>query len=158
VLIVATEEGSMEAFTVSLFGHRIVDDRKAEGWLASIIKELICSHCYVAFLVGRNGEFDELAARIIKMVSREVGCENNHIILVLPYAVKDIEFYESYYDSIVIPEDVERAHPKAKITLRNRWMIDHSDLVVAYIEHSDGGAYTAIKYAETKNKEIIRLS
>ena len=151
-------EGSMEAFTVSLFGHRIVDERKVEGLLLPIIKDLLCSHSYVAFLIGRNGEFDELAARIIKLVSREVGCENNHIILVLPYAVKDIEFYESYYDSIVIPEDVERAHHKAKITLRNRWMIDHSDLVIAYIEHSDGGAYTAIKYAEKENKEIIILS
>ena len=146
----------MKAFTVSLFGHRIVDDRKAEGLLAPILKELLSSHSYIVFLIGRNGEFDELAARVIKHVGREIGMEKSEIALVLPYETKNIEFYESYYDSIIIPDNVDKAHPKAKITLRNRWMIDHSDLVIVYVEN-DGGAYKAMKYAEKMQKEIVRL-
>ena len=48
-------------------------------------------------------------------------------------------------------------HPKSAITLKNRWVVDFSDLVIVYVEKSKGGAYTAMKYAEKQNKKIINL-
>ncbi|MBQ9802303.1 MAG: hypothetical protein IJW51_04455 [Clostridia bacterium] len=111
----------MNIFTVSLFGHREIDDlRQLNDQLFPIIKELIQTKAYVAFLIGRNGEFDEYAASVIKHVQKEVGKENNHITLVLPYTVADLEYYEKYYDSIIIPESLYGAHPKIAITLKNR--------------------------------------
>ena len=70
----------------------------------------------------------------------------------------DIEYYEDYYDEIVIPKAIGKAHPKAAITLRNRWMVDTADLVIAYIEHEQGGAYEAVKYANTLGKRVINLT
>ena len=148
----------MEFLTVSLFGHRIIDDRGVERKLTPILRDLIQSKSHVAFLVGRNGEFDELAARIIKALQREIGKEKSDIVLVLPYVMNNIEFYEKYYDNIIIPDEVEIVHPKSAITKRNRWMIDHSDMVVAYVEHAYGGAYTAMCYAERQGKDIVRLN
>ena len=148
----------MNLYTVSLFGHREIDDlRLLDARLAPVIKELIQGTRFVAFLIGRNGEFDEYAASIIKHVQREVGCENSDMTLVLPYTVADIEYYERYYDGIVIPESTHRAHPKSAITLKNRWMIDNSDLVIVYVERNKGGAYAAMKYAQKQNKKIINL-
>ena len=148
----------MDIFTVSLFGHRKIDDlRKLNDRLTPIIKKLIKTKTYVAFLIGRNGEFDEYAASVIKFVQRELGKENNDITLVLPYTVSDIEYYEKYYDGIIIPEELYGVHPKSAITLRNQWMIERSDLVIAYAEHKKSGAYTAMKYAEKLNKGVISL-
>ena len=148
----------MNAFTVSLFGHQEIDDlRQLDASLASLVKELMQTKPYVAFLIGRNGEFDEYAASVIKRAQKAVGKEKSDISLVLPYTVANIEYYEKYYDSIIIPESVYGAHPKSAITLKNRWMIDQSNLVIVYVERDKGGAYTAMKYAKKQNKDIINL-
>lgn len=148
----------MNVFTVSLFGHRQIDDiHKLKFELTSIVRDLIKTKTYVSFLIGRNGEFDIYAASVIKNVQGEIGKENNDMSLVVPYIVADIEYYERYYDSIIFPETVYGAHPKSAITLRNRWMVEHSDLVIVYADHNKGGAYAAIKYAEKLNKGVINL-
>ena len=112
---------------------------------------------YVDFLVGRNGEFDEFAASVIKHAQKELGKQNNEITLVLPYTVAKLEFYEKYYDNIIIPESMYRVHPKSAITLKNQWMIEKSNLVIVYVERNEGGAYEAVKYAKKLNKDIINL-
>ena len=148
----------MNDFYVSLFGHREIDDlRKLEDKLTPIIKELIRTKTYVVFLIGRNGEFDEYAASVIKRAQKEVGKENNDITLVLPYKVANIEYYEKYYDNVIVPESLYGAHPKAAITLKNRWMIEKSNLVIAYVEREKGGAYTAMRYAKKLNKMVVDL-
>ena len=148
----------MNVFTVSLFGHRWIEDlRKLEKNIKPIIKELLENNTYVNFLIGRNGDFDEYAASVIKTVRKDMGMENSEITLVLPYTVANIEYYEKYYDFIVIPEIVYGSHPKFSITARNRWMVENSQLVVAYVERKKGGAYEAVKYAEKTGVKIINL-
>ena len=71
-----------------------------------------------------------------------------HRELCFLFLIKDIEYYENYYDEIVIPDAIGRAHPKAAIMLRNRWMVDTADLIIAYLEHEQGGAYAAVEYAK----------
>ncbi|MBP3436948.1 MAG: hypothetical protein J6K61_03455 [Clostridia bacterium] len=148
----------MTVFTVSLFGHREINDLwHLNEKLAPIVKELLETKPFVSFLVGRNGEFDEHAASVIKRTQKEFGKENSDITLVLPYTVAKLEYYENYYDSIIIPESVYGAHPKKAITLKNRWMVERADLVIVYVERTEGGAYTAMKYAEKLNKKTINL-
>ena len=148
----------MEIFTVSLFGHRRIDDlNKLENKLAPVIRELIQSKSYVAFLVGRNGEFDEYVASVIKRVQNKIEYGSSDITLVLPYSVADISYYEEYYDNIVIPECLYKVHPKSAIKLKNQWMVDQSEMVICWVERKEGGAYTAMKYAEKSEKYIINL-
>ena len=149
----------MNVFTVSLFGHREIDDlRQLDVRLSGVVKCLIRTKEYVSFLIGRKGEFDEYAASLIKRAKRELGMENNDISLVLPYPNSKLEYYENYYDSIIIPETVYGVHPKLAITLKNRFMIEKSDFVIVYVEHSWGGAYSAYKYALKKGKQIYNLA
>ncbi len=148
----------MDIFTVSLFGHREINNLKElEARLVPKIKDIIQAKQYVSFLIGRNGEFDEYAASFIKIARREAGEENSDITLVLPYTVRDMEYYEAYYDSIIIPDTIYQAHPKRTITLRNRFMIERSDLVIVYVERAFGGAYNAMKYAIKTNKRVVNL-
>ena len=147
-----------DVYRVAFFGHRrIYNIREIEEKLVPILNELILTKEYVEFYIGRNGDFDEFVASVIKRVQKQLDRDNNVMILTLPYTVKDIEYYENYYDEIVIPDAIGKAHPKAAITLRNRWMVDTADLVIAYIEHEEGGAYAAVKYAKKGNKKVINL-
>ena len=77
--------------------------------------------------------------------------------LVLPYKVRDIAYFEKYYDDVIIYEGEERIHPKAAITRRNEWMIENCDLLVCFVEHNKGGAYKAMRHAEKLGIKTINL-
>lgn len=149
----------MTVYKVTLFGHRdLYTYKKTERRLYAILQELIRRRLYIEFLLGRNGDFDTLAASVIKQVQNEMGKENVTMTLVLPYIYKDVEAWEHYYDHIMIPETVERTHPKGAISKRNEWMIDQCDLVICCVEKKSGGAYAAVEYARKIGKTIINLA
>lgn len=147
-----------EIYRVALFGHRELQDlRTIEEGLAPLIQELIRTKEYVEFYIGRHGEFDEFAASVIKRTQNRIRHDNNVLILTIPYPVKDMEYYEEYYDEIIIP-DLGRPHPKSAITKCNQWMVDTADSILAYIERKSGGAYKAISYAEKNSKSVINVA
>ena len=148
-----------DTYRVVLFGHRDFNEyRILDKYLGPILKELLRTKPYVEIYIGRNGEVDIYAATVVKSIQNAIGKANSELICVLPYPEKDMEYYESYYDSVIIPECVEETHPKGAITKRNRWMVEQADLFICYVEHERGGAYTALKYAKTLEKEIINLA
>lgn len=148
-----------EIFRVALFGHRYVDNlRRIEDRLTPILKDLMWKKQFVEFYIGRNGEFDEFAASVIKRAQKDVDLSNTALILVLPYSTPKIEFYENYYDEITIPEVLWGLHPKGAIKAKNRWMVEQADLVIGYVEREEGGAYTALKYAKQLDKEIVNIA
>ena len=150
---------NMEPYTVCFFGHRTLRDlRRVDETLPPILEELILTKTYVEFLIGRNGEFDEYAASLIKMTQRKTDRQNSSLTLVLPYPTAKLAYYEAYYDDIVIPESLSSAHPKQAITLRNRRMVEQSKLVIVNVEHAKGGAYEAMKFAEKLNKRVVNLA
>ena len=62
----------MNLFAVSFFGHREVDDPfLIERQLESIIRELLLTKEYIEFLVGRDGEFDQLVSSEIRRAKKE---------------------------------------------------------------------------------------
>ena len=72
--------------------------------------------------------------------------------------MRDDEAYANFYDEIWYPVG-RSTHPKGAITKRNRWMIENSDLLLAYVEEGrGGGAFTALKYAKELRKEFINLA
>ena len=152
-----------EKFTVSLFGHRIIEDYiTVESKLYELLRIIIQSeNIDIEFLVGRNGDFDLMAASVIRKLKKETGNENVFLTLVLPYETAElrdnVEAFESYYDSIEICEASADCNFKYAIVARNRDMIDRSDMVVVYVKNESGGAYQALKYAEKNQKRVINL-
>lgn len=148
----------MRPYTVSLFGHRKIHDLKMiEEKLSSIISNILREHENVEFLIGRQGEFDEYAASIIKRELKNYEMCNATLVLVLPYMVADIEYYEKYYGDIIVPECVSCVHPKAAAFEKNKYMINSSNLVVAYVNEK-GGAYKALQYAIKEGKETVNIA
>lgn len=150
----------MDSFTVSFFGHRkVYNVLQAEAAIEKYVKKLISEKPYVEFLVGRDGEFDILVASVIRRQKREYRSDNSALTWILPYPTSDFynneKEYRSYYDEIEI---CEGSHFKSAHRIRNRKMIDRSDLVICYVEHDSGGAYQALRYAQGKRKMIVNLA
>ena len=59
------------------------------------------------------------------------------------------------YDVTIYPP-LENVPKRLAIIKRNEWMVDHADVIVAYVLHEWGGASTMLQYAVRKGKEIIR--
>ena len=153
----------LEIYTVSFFGHRYISNfRLIEDRLEDLLIKLLKEHEYVDFLVGRNGNFDQLVSSTIKRVKREFRDDNCSHIFVLPYNSAEFqtneESFAEYYDEIEICPESHAAHFKAAIQTRNRAMIDRSDLIICYIGHNSGGAYQSVQYALKQGKEVINLS
>lgn len=153
----------MDVFRVSFFGHRVVSNMSiVEERLEVIVRELIETVDYTEFLVGRNGEFDLLVSSVIRQVKKELYCSNSSLVLVLPYMTAEFrnnqESFYNYYDEIEICDKSKKAHFKAAMQIRNKGMVDRSDLVVCCIEHDSGGAFETVKYANRMNKKILNIA
>ena len=153
----------MDIYTVSFFGHREVERAsEIESKLDQLLRDLITQKLYVELLVGRDGEFDLLAASSIRRAVKQYGYGNTSIILVLPYMKAEYrdnkQYYLSYYDEVEICSESSNAHYKSAIQVRNRCMVDRSDLVVCCIQHKSGGAYRTMQYAKKQGKQVRNLA
>lgn len=152
----------MTVITVSFFGHRQLNDPLSiEKKLHKIIQELLTTREYVEFLVGRNGEFDQVVASTVRRCKREIRDDNNSLVLVLPYETAEYrnnkESFHEYYDEVEICEESVGKYFKSAHQIRNRSMVDRSNLVVVYIEHESGGAFAAMRHAVKRGIQIIKL-
>ena len=152
----------MNTYTVSFFGHRQISQPfLVEERLEKIVSELIKTKEYVEFLVGRNGEFDIMAASVIRRTAKKLDYGNSALVLVLSYMTAEYrdsrQSFHEYYDEVEICAESAKAHFKAAIRTRNKSMVDRSDLVVCCVERS-GGAHQTMRYAKQQEKLIMNIA
>lgn len=153
----------MDIFTVSFFGHReIARASEVEQRLEELLRELIRRKEYVEFLIGRDGAFDLLASSEIRRAVRSFGCGNTCFTLVLPYSRAEYRENEAnyldYYDEVEICAESAAAHYKSAIQVRNRCMVDRSDLVICCVQRNSGCAYRTMQYAKKQGCSVINLA
>lgn len=132
-----------------------------ESKLEEVVRDLLRSKEYVEFLVGRNGDFDQIVSSTVLRMKRSVRDDNSALRLVLPYPTAEFEnnedsFY-NYYDEIEICTEASKAHFKGAMQIRNQSMVDRADLIVCYIEHNEGGAFQTVQYAKKQEKQVLNL-
>ena len=141
------------------FGHRmmLMDIEKP---LREVLERLVEERGVRVFYIGGMGEFDELFARTVRRMKREYP--SLRLVLVMPYLTErlnmDKAIYEAQYDEMLIPAEMDGIHPKAAIGLRNRWMVDRSDIVIAALHRNFGGAAETVRYAEKVGKMVVRIN
>ncbi len=149
----------LQSYSVTFIGNRLIERaHEVERALDLAISDLFLCHEFIEFYVGIDGDFDEMAASCVRRAKKRYGKERTALTLVLPYPKANMDILLRSFDGIVIAEKAINAHPKAAITLRNEWMIDLSDLVIARVADTNGGAGRALRYAEKEKKPILRLS
>ena len=162
------------------FGHRVML-MDVEKPLREVLERLVAERGVRVFYTGGMGEFDELFARTVRSMKRD--CPSLRLVLVMPYLTRELStgkqrygaayggqiaratyhgpghgWYEALCDEILIPAELDGVHSKAAIGLRNRWMVDRSDIVIAALHRNFGGAAEAVRYAEKRGKEVVRIS
>lgn len=153
----------LDVYTVSFFGHRQIDRFfEAEEKVTKLVRKLITEKEYVEFLIGRDGEFDQIVASIVRRAKQDLRDDNSELVWVLAYPkaeyIHNADSFDEYYDSVEICDEAARSHPKAAIQVRNRSMVDRSNLSVFYVEHHHGGAFQTMKYALDTEKRMINLA
>ena len=153
----------MNVYTVSFFGHRMIDNAlEIENRLDQLIRILLQEHEYVEFLVGQDGEFDQIVSSVIRRCKREYRSDNSAHIWVLPYLTAEFrdneDSFRDYYDEIEICEAAAGSHYKNAHQARTRAMVDRSDLVVFCIQHESGGAWQTMKYAKKLGVPCVNLN
>lgn len=150
----------MDTYTVSFFGHRKLDSPiLIEEQLEAIVLNLLSTKAYIEFLVGRDGDFDLLAASVIHRCKRTFRSDNSSLVWVMPYPTAEYRDNESafraYYDEIEICSEASGKHFKNAFQLRNRSMIDRSDLAVFYVQRKSSGAWKTLEYANNHGTPVI---
>ena len=153
----------MNQYTVSFVGHRVIEDPlRIEQRLEIVVRKLLKEREYVEFLVGRDGEFDQIVSSTIRRCKREYRSDNSAHVWVLPYPTADFrdneDAYREYYDEIEICGTSAGGHFKGAYQTRNREMVDRSDLIVFCIQHESGGAWQTMKYAKRQGSTFVNLN
>lgn len=142
----------------SAFGHADFYSN-VHAVLHQTIDELVSTRNVTLFLTGGMGDFDALFCR----TAREVKAQNKQIQLVLvkPYFSNELnsnkEYYNTFYDDVIIPNELLGVYYKSAIQKRNRWIVDRSDFVLSGVYRGFGGAYQTIQYALKSGKKVIDI-
>lgn len=148
--------------TCTFAGHREVYQSGIGARLEAEIETLLQKDDDFTFLTGGMGQFDNMGASAVRTAKHRHPEKRITLALVLPYLINrlntDKEYYQNSYDEIIIPEELDTAHYKAAIQLRNRWMVDRADTVIAYIYRDFGGALSTVRYAQRQGKSVINLA
>lgn len=153
----------LEKYTVSFFGHRCIEQAaEIEVRLNKLLYDIMEQKDLIDFLMGRDGDFDLLAASAVKRAVDSYGHSGTKLTLVLPYMKGEYpgneQSYREYYDSIEVCSESAGVHPKSAKQLRNRCIVNRSDLVICCIQHKSGRAYSTVHYAEKQQKKVINLA
>lgn len=113
------------------------------------------------FYLGGYGDFDFTCAHIVKEVQKAYPEIKSYLITpyLNPVMQKKLKYIErlNLYDGSIYPE-IEEVPYKFAISKRNEWMVEHADLIIAFVDHDWGGAATTLQYAKRKMKNIINLA
>ena len=63
-----------------------------------------------------------------------------------------------YYDDVEICAMSAKAHFKSAMQIRNKAMVDMSDLVICCIQRKSGGAYKTVQYAQKQGQTVINIA
>ena len=143
--------------TCCFSGHRELDNNFFIDNTEETIKKLI-KEGYKTFLVGMALGFDTVVFQTL------LKYKNNNIDIIACVPCPEQNKYftkeqqQTYLellnkaDKIVYTSNV---YSKGCMFKRNRYMVDNSSLLVAYLKENKGGTYYTVKYALSLNKKLV---
>ena len=137
----------------TFFGHRDTPP-EIKTLLRQVISDLIENQGVNRFYVGNQGNFDAMARSLLAEFEQSYGIRYEIVLAYLPRQEDPL----CDTDHTLLPEGIESVPPRFAIEYRNKWMIDHSDIVVTYVTHSFGGAVKFKESAIKKRKKVIEIA
>ena len=151
--------------TVCFTGHRELLDCDVDA-LRNLVRKTILIYIkreYTSFICGGAVGFDSLAAECVCELKREHP--EIKLILALPCrdqtakwsSIEDLAFYKKMLgmaDEVVYTGVF---YTKGCMHERNRYMVDHSSVCIAYKTSEKGGTAYTVKYANKAGLEVVNL-
>ena len=137
--------------TCTFFGHKDTP-KETEPTLRSTLTDLIVNKDVNVFYVGNNGNFDNMVSTILPELSLTYPIKYYIVLAYLPKKETD------NIEHTILPEGIETVPPRFAISYRNKWMIEQSDYVVTYVNHSWGGAAQFKELAKKKGKTVLECN
>ena len=143
--------------TCFFIGHREAPDSLLPE-LSAEIERHITEYGVTDFVVGRYGRFDTLAAQCVKAAKKrhpEVT-----LTLLLPYHPYDRPTpTPSGFDATFYPPGMETVPKRLAIVQANRYMVDHSQFLIAYAWHPASNARNLVEYAMKRaNRGLMKVT
>ncbi len=144
---------------VAFCGHtRYMRNAEDEKAILDILNDRV-GEAPCDFFVGEYGNFDAFAYDCVKKFKKDHAQAN--LIFITPYFLSESEknsfSHQKQFDFIIYPE-LENVPRRYAIIHRNRWIVEQADILIAYVTHTYGGAYTMYQYAKRKTKEIYNIA
>ena len=137
----------------TFFGHRDAPE-SIRPKLREVLVELIDLQGIKQFYVGNQGYFDGMVRSLLAELEQPRGIRYEVVLAYLPQKTAGL----CDVDHTLLPEGIETVPPRYAIEYRNKWMINHCDVVVTYVTRNFGGAAKFKEMALRKNKTVIELA
>lgn len=120
--------------------------------LDKAIKRCITELGITEFIVGQYGNFDRMAAH--SLAEAKKNHPNIILLLLVPYHPADKPIQPpAGFDGTYYPDGMEAVPKKLAIVRANRYMVDHSDFLIAYAWHPASNARNLLEYARCCEKK-----
>ena len=102
-------------------------------------------------VVGQYGAFDRMAARTVLAAKKKYPWIKLTVLLAY-YPTERKLTAPAGYDGTFYPPGLERVPRRYAIVRANRYMLDHSDFLIAYAWHPGSCARDLLEYARAKER------
>ena len=153
--------GECEIVICTFVGHREPVVSRLYERLSGVLEELAGGEDRLTFYVGGHSGFDSMGAEAVRQLKATHAAMDIRLILVLPYMTSRLnseQCYASAFDEIFVLDRASMVHPKRAILVRNQWIVEQSDVIIACVQRDYGGAYQTLKYARQRGKRIVDMT
>jgi len=136
-------------------GHREASEELYHTLYESIEQHIV-EYKVDEFVVGQYGGFDRLARRAL--VQAKKNYPHIHLFLLMPYYRETGDTAPpAGFDGYLFPEGLELVPRRYAIVRANRYMIDHSNYLIAYVTHTASNAFNLVEYAKRAKRRNALL-
>ncbi|MBR5192485.1 MAG: DUF1273 family protein [Clostridia bacterium] len=149
-----------KAKTACFTGHRVLDNNFNKEQLKEVVLGAI-NRGYNTFLIGLALGFDTACFDVLEELKTQF---NISIIGCIPcpeqpasFSVEEREKYYKMIENCTETIILSEKYTKYCMQKRNRYMVDNSSLVIAYLKRDFGGTFFTVNYAKKNKIEIKYL-
>ncbi len=131
-------------------GHREAPDAIYPALLVAVRQHIVDFHVS-EFVVGHYGRFDCLAARAVIEIKQEFP--EITLLMLIPYHPVEAPIEPPKgFDGTFYPPGMESVPRQFAITRANRYMLNHSDFLIAYVRHPASNAANLVADAVSRER------
>lgn len=151
--------------TCCFTGHRDVKKSEYERLATAICSMIDTLHTegFTEYICGGALGFDTVAA--VTVINLKKLYPDIRLIIAKPcpeqasrWAEPDRALYQRILDRADEVVTVSPVYTRSCMLERNRYMVDRSEMLIAYVKRAEGGSAYTLRYAEKKGLDILNLA